>query len=240
MRPDATPAAPVQDGTIRVLLVDDHAVVRAGLRAMLASAPDIVIVGEESDGAGAIAAASRGQLDVIVMDLSMGAVGGLEATRAICALRDGPAVLVLTMYDDDEHLLAALDAGASGYLVKDAADRELLDAIRVLAHGRMYVQATAAGALASRRQRAASGSEDRRRLSLLSERERNVLRLMAEGHTCTAIGVRLAISAKTVDTYKHRIAEKLGLERRPDYVQFALRTGILKPAPSHAHAPRVR
>lgn len=233
VRPDESQVPPIRDDNIRVLLVDDHAVVRAGLRAILATAHDITIVGEEADGAGAVAAAARDPLDVIVMDLSMGPVSGLEAIRQIVARHGGPAILVLTMHDDEEHLRAALDAGASGYLVKNAADRALLDAIRTLALGRMYVQVTPAGMRAERRTRTAPGADDRRRFSYLSDCERDILRLVAEGYSGIVIGARLDISAKTVDTCKHRIAEKLGIETRPEYVQFALRVGMLKPAPNH-------
>ncbi|MGZ5228341.1 MAG: response regulator [Burkholderiales bacterium] len=213
---------------IRVILADDHAVVRAGLRAILGTARDITIVAEASNGLDAINAVLREPADVIVMDLSMGQLDGISATRQLLAAGSSVKVLVLTMHAEDEYLLSALDAGASGYLVKNAAERELVDAIRALAHGNMYVQATAVRVLAGRLQRNTPGAEDKRRLGLLSERELDVLRLVAEGHSGTVIGEQMQISSKTVDTYKQRINEKLGLAGRPAYVRFALRVGLLR------------
>ncbi|HEY5441291.1 MAG TPA: response regulator transcription factor [Gemmatimonadaceae bacterium] len=212
---------------IRIILADDHAVVRAGLRAILGTARDISVVAEASNGLEAIAAAAREPADVIVMDLSMGQLDGISATRQIVSAGSPAKVLVLTMHAEEEYLLAALDAGASGYLVKNAAARELVDAIRALAHGDMYVQPTAVRVLAGRVQQNTPGDEERRRLALLSDRERDVLRLVAEGHSGSMIGEKMQISAKTVDTYKQRINEKLGLAGRPAYVRFALRVGLL-------------
>ena len=212
---------------IRIILADDHAVVRAGLRAILGTARDISVVAEASNGLEAIAAAAREPADVIVMDLSMGQLDGISATRQIVSAGSPAKVLVLTMHAEEEYLLAALDAGASGYLVKNAAARELMDAIRALAHGDMYVQPTAVRVLAGRVQRNTPGDEERGRLALLSDRERDVLRLVAEGHSGSMIGEKMQISAKTVDTYKQRINEKLGLAGRPAYVRFALRVGLL-------------
>jgi DNA-binding NarL/FixJ family response regulator len=225
---------------IRVILADDHAVVRAGLRAMLSTAHDIRVVGEASNGTEAIAMVAREPADVIVMDLSMAHVDGISATRQIIATGSSAKVLVLTMHGEDEYLLAALDAGASGFLVKNAAERELVAAIRALAHGDMYVQPAAVRVLAGRAHRNAPGAEDKRRLALLSERELDVLRLVAEGYSGSVIGEQMHISSKTVDTYKQRINEKLGLAGRPDYVRFALRVGLLKSGATTggAHAQR--
>jgi two-component system, NarL family, response regulator NreC len=158
----------------------------------------------------------------------MAQVDGLSATRQIIASGSSAKVLVLTMHAEDEFLFAALDAGASGFLVKNAAERELVAAIRALAHGDMYVQPTAVRVLAARVQRNTPGAEDKHRLALLSERELDVLRLVAEGYSGAVIGGQMHISSKTVDTYKQRINEKLGLAGRPDYVRFALRVGLLK------------
>jgi DNA-binding NarL/FixJ family response regulator len=212
---------------IRVILADDHSVVRAGLHAMLGGFPDIEVVADAANGIEAVACVAQYTPDVVVMDLSMDQMDGLSATRAIVASESATRVLVLTMHAEEEYLLAALDAGASGYLVKSAAERELVDAIRALAHGDMYVQPSAARVLAGRLQHDAPGAEDRRRLALLSEREVGVLRLVAAGHTGPRIAGELAISTKTVDTYKQRINDKLGLTGRPAYVRFALRVGLL-------------
>jgi two-component system, NarL family, response regulator NreC len=215
------------DDRIRILLADDHAVVRAGLRAVLASAKDIEVVSEASSGREAIALAARVRPDVVLMDVTMDEPNGLAATPEVLAASPSTRVLILTMHGEDEYLTAALQAGASGYLVKSAAIRELVDAVRAVARGDIYVQPAAARVLARRLRDAENGAEDRTRLDKLSERERAVLRLVAEGYSAPDIAERLGISAKTVDTYRHRIGEKLGVTGRPDYVRFALRTGLL-------------
>jgi two-component system, NarL family, response regulator NreC len=212
---------------IRVVLADDHAVVRAGLRAIISTAKDIEVVAEATNGRDAVDVAARFDPDVIVMDLTMGQLDGIAATREIVAATSGARVLVLTMHAEEDFLLTALDAGASGYLVKSAAERELVDAIRALSHGDMYVQPTAARVLAGRVQRNNPGAQEQRLLASLSARELDVLRLVAEGYSGPLIGERMAISAKTVDTYKQRIGEKLGLAGRPAFVRFALRVGLL-------------
>ena len=214
---------------IRVLLADDHAVVRAGLRAVLSIAKDVEVVSEASNGREAIALAARVRPDVVVMDVSMGEPNGLAATPEVMTASPSSRVLILTMHGEDEYLAAALQAGASGYLVKSAATRELVDAVRAVARGDIYVQPAAARVLARRLRDAENGAEDRSRLDKLSDREREVLGLVAEGYSAPDIAAHLGISAKTVDTYRHRIGEKLGLSGRPEYVRFALRTGLLAP-----------
>ena len=143
------------DGIITVVLVDDHAVVRAGLKAVLGSAKDIKVIGEGSNGQDAISLAKRLDPDVIVMDLSMGEMDGGEATKELVANKTRGKILILTMHAEDSYLVPLLEAGASGYLVKSAADRELIDAVRAVAHGDVYMQPSAARALAQRIQRKA-------------------------------------------------------------------------------------
>ena len=217
----------MSDDRIRVILVDDHAVVRAGLRAVLGTAKDIAVVSEASNGREALALAERIKPDVIIMDLSMNDVDGLTATRELVAKGPTPRVLVLTMHSEEEYLIQALDAGATGFLEKSAADRELVDAVRAVAHGDVYVQPSAGRVLAKGRQRTDKASDERARYEKLTERERDVLRLVAEGYTAPEIGEKLFISPKTVDTYKQRIGEKLGLTHRAEYVQLALKLGLL-------------
>ena len=219
---------------IRVILADDRVVVRSGLRTILGIAKDIAVVGDASDGQQAVDLVERYKPDVVVMDLSMGKLDGIAATREIVARALPTRVLILTMHSEEEYLLSALDAGASGYLVKSAAERELVDAVRALAHGEMYVQPRAARVLSGRTKRNNPGAEDEARLALLTEREREVLRLIAEGYSAPDIGEQLAISAKTVDTYKQRITDKIGVAGRPEYVRFALRVGLL--TSTHANA----
>lgn len=215
--------------TIRVMLADDHQVVRTGLRAVLSSARDIVVVGEASCGLEAVALAERVRPDVIVMDLSLGDIDGLEATRRILAKDKHPRILVLTMHDEDEYLSEALKSGAVGYLVKSAAHQELVNAVRSVAYGDVFVRPAAAQVLARRMRTNTTMASDTARFERLTGREREVLRLVAQGYTAPDIGEQLAISPKTVDTYKQRISEKVGLSTRPEYVRFALRLGLLVP-----------
>lgn len=218
---------------IRVILADDHTVVRAGLKAVLGTARDIAVVGEASNGAEAVALAARVAADVVVMDLSMGSSDGIAATRELVAKGATPRVLVLTMHAEEEYLVQALEAGAAGYLVKSAADRELVDAVRAVAYGDVYVQPSAGRVLARGLKRSEEGADERSRYEKLTSRERDVLRLVAEGYSAPEIGERLFISPKTVDTYKQRINEKLGFGHRAEYVKFALKLGLLS-----THPPR--
>ena len=223
---------------IRVVLVDDHQIVRSGLKAVLSTAKDITVVGEGGSGKDALALAERLDPHVIVMDLSMPDMDGLTATRELQKVNatrvqrpDEPTsrrVLVLTMHTEDEHLVALLEAGAGGYLLKSVADRELVDAVRTVAAGDVYVQPTAARALARGLAKRDGSAEERTRFEKLTDREQVVLRMVAEGYTAPEIGEHLTISPKTVDTYKQRIGEKLGLTHRTDYVKFALKLGLLK------------
>jgi DNA-binding NarL/FixJ family response regulator len=217
----------MSEDQIRVVLADDHAIVRAGLKAILGAARDIAVVGEASNGRDAVALATRFRPHVVVMDLTMGEMDGIAATRLIVATENAPRVLVLTMHPEDEYLVPLLEAGASGYLVKSAADRDLVDAVRAVARGDLYVRPSAARVLARELKKKEEAASDRSRYEKLTERERDVLKMTAEGYSAPEIGEKLHISPKTVDTYKQRVNEKLGLAHRPDYVQFALRIGIL-------------
>lgn len=215
------------DDLIRIILADDHAVVRAGLKAVLGSAKDMLVVGEASTGPEAVEMAARLKPEVVVMDLSIGEVDGGEATKMLIEQGIPSRVLILTMHPEEDYLVPLLEAGAAGYLVKSAADRELVDAVRAVAKGDVYVRPTAARVLAKGLTKKDPHQVDRERFEKLTERERDVLRLTAQGYSAPEIGERLFISPKTVDTYKQRINEKLGLSHRADYVQFALRLGLL-------------
>ena len=214
--------------TIRVVLVDDHAILRTGLKAVLGAAPEIDVVGVAAGGHEAVALLEHTAADVVVMDLSMVDGDGLTATRTITAKSDAVRVLVLTMHAEEAYLEAVLEAGASGYLVKTSADRELVDAVRAVARGEVWVQPSAARVLAQGARKREEHASDRARYERLTERERAVMRLIAEGYTAPEIGEQLAISPKTVDTYKQRINDKLGLTHRADYVKLALKLGLLK------------
>jgi Response regulator containing a CheY-like receiver domain and an HTH DNA-binding domain len=212
---------------INVLLVDDHAIVRAGLKAVVGVARDIRVIGEAANGVEAVSAAERLKPHVVIMDLTMPGGDGVTATKALVALANPPKVLVLTMHTEEEYLLPALKAGASGYLVKSAADRDLVDAIRAVMRGEMYVQQNAGRVLARGFLAKDPASEERTRFDRLTDRERNVLVLVARGYSAPEIGERLSISPKTVDTYKQRVNEKLGVTHRAEYVRIAMRLGLL-------------
>jgi DNA-binding NarL/FixJ family response regulator len=212
---------------IKVVLVDDHAVVRAGVKAVLGSAKDIQVIGEASNGKDGVAMVERLNPDVVVMDLSMGEMDGISATKELTSKDTNAKILILTMHSEDAYLVKVLEAGATGYLVKSAADRELVDAVRAVAHGDVYMQPSATRALAKGIQRRSEHADERERYEKLTERERDVLRYVAGGFSAPEIGEKLFISPKTVDTYKQRINEKLGLAHRSDYVDFALKLGLL-------------
>jgi two-component system, NarL family, response regulator NreC len=215
---------------IRVILADDHAVVRAGLKAVLSTAKDIEVIGEAKNGTEAVALAERFKPDIVVMDLSMPDLDGTAATKQIVEKGIPSKVLVLTMHAEEDYLVPLMEAGAAGYLVKSAADRELVDAVRAIAHGDVYVRPAAARVLAKNLTKKDPEKVNRERFDKLTQREQDVLRLVAQGFSAPEIGERLYISPKTVDTYKQRIHEKLGLAHRSDYVQFALKLGLLAQA----------
>lgn len=211
----------------KILLVDDHAVLRAGLKSLLEAEDDLVVVGEAASGDEAVTAVQKLSPDVVVMDLSMPGSSGLEATRRIVAMEMGPRVLVLTMHSEEEHLVPVLEAGASGYLSKTGADDQLINALRVVARGEVYLPPSATTRLLREYKESAQG-DGTDRLGGLSLREQEVLALTAEGFSSREIGEKLFISPKTVDTYRARIMEKLGFTHRTELVRFALRVGLLK------------
>ena len=194
-------------------------------------APDIEVVGEASNGVEALAAIAQCAPHVVVMDLDMPAGDGATATREIAKLAHPPKVLILTMHTEEERLIPLLEGGASGFLSKDAAESEFIDAIHVIASGDVFVRPTAARLLAANARPHTHVrpplDEAREKLALLSKREQSVLRRVAEGYSGVEIARMLGITPKTVDTYKNRIGQKLGFTHRTDYVRFALRLGLL-------------
>lgn len=213
---------------IDVLLADDHTVLRAGIRALLEGDPaaGIRVVGEAGTGDEAVTLTQRLKPDVVVMDLSMPGSGGLEATRRIAALGLDTKVLVLTMHAEEEYLIPVLEAGASGYLNKTTADTRLIDAIGTVARGEVHLPPQATRLLLREYREQADPNTEA--LHKLSSREQEVLALTAEGFSSKEIGEKLFISPKTVDTYRSRIMEKLGLSHRSELVRFALKVGLLR------------
>ncbi len=211
---------------IRVVLADDHGIVRAGLRALLEAQSDMRVVGEAPDGPTAVDLTRREHPQVVVADLSMPG-GGLEAIRAITELGLPTRVLVLTVHAEERYLLPVLEAGGSGYVKKSSAHTDLLDAIRTVARGEVFLDPAATKTLLRGYLGRVRTGDELDLGELLSDREREVVRLTAEGHTAQQAGEILALSPKTVETYRHRAMQKLGLTNRAELVRYALRAGLL-------------
>lgn len=213
---------------LRILLADDHAVVRDGLKMLIDEQPDMEVVDEAGSGRTAWQKAKQLRPDVVVMDVSMPDLNGAQATKRLTQECPEVKVLVLTSYEDQSYVRQLLQAGASGYLLKRAASEELIRAIRVVAAGGTYLDRTLAGKVGGGNyinQQSVGGVPQR---GDLSERETEVLRLIALGHSNKEIGTRLDISVKTVDTYKTRLMEKLDLHSRADIVRYAMLRGWLE------------
>lgn len=208
---------------IHVLLVDDHAVFRSGLRRILASEPDIEVVGEAENGERAVFEAIANAPDVVVMDVLMPGKSGIEAIPTVLQAVPAAKVLVLSMQDDPRYVRQAFEAGASGYVLKEAADTEVIDAVRAVARGEQYVHPILGAKLVT------AEAADRRRAEAdpLSDREREVLRLLALGHTNQEIAATLYISVRTAETHRAHIMQKLGLSSRADLVRHALDNGLI-------------
>jgi len=224
---------------IRVMVVDDHDVVRAGLRTLLESEHGIEVVAEAADGDQAVEEALRVRPDVILMDITMPRTDGLQATRRLRSLCPDCMVLTLTVHEDKEYFMAMLAAGASGYITKQAAADELVAAIRAVAAGNVYLQPALARWLLEDYQRLAgqtvtlapgagiSKADDAIGLDILTARERQVLEMVAHGLNNEAIGARLTLSPKTIARHRERIMNKLNMHNRTELVKFAIRTGLI-------------
>jgi len=211
---------------IRVFITDDHIVVRSGIRLLIDNEADMSVVGEADNGADALNQIQNLKPDVILMDISLPDMNGVDVVRRLKQDPDAPwRVLMLTMHSESEYLRPALDAGADGYVVKSVADDELLDAIHVVYRGRSYLRSEAVSVLID--DSPAYAPED-----VLSVREIEVLKLIVHGYTNAETGQILHLSPKTVDTYRRRAMEKLQLETKADLVDYALKHGLLKPSRS--------
>lgn len=210
---------------IRVLIVDDHSVVAAALRAMLEAQPDMDVVGTVSDGLDAARVAGELKPDVVLMDVAMPGLNGIEATRRVHRLVPECRVVILSMHADTVHVQAAFKAGASGYILKRAAARDALAAIRAVRAGIRYLDPELAAELLGRW--GDTGADDP--LERLSVREREVLQLLAESHTASAIAAKFSLSPKTVETYRARLMEKLDIHDLAGLVRFAVRHGLIDP-----------
>lgn len=218
-------------GPIRVLLADDHAVLRQALRLLLEMHDEVEVVADVGDGRLAVEAAQRLVPDVVLMDLAMPGLNGVEATRQLTQRVRGVRVLILTGYADDERILDALRAGASGYVIKRSDINELLLAIQSVHRGNPYISASIAEGrsaieLLIQAQSSKAGAGER-----LTEREREILQLVAEGHSNQSIADRLVVSVKTVEAHKAHIMGKLGAQKPADLIRYALRKGIIDLGP---------
>jgi two-component system response regulator NreC len=210
---------------IRILLADDHTVLRSGLRALLAAQGDLEIAGEAADGGEALRLAQTIKPDVVVMDIAMPGVNGIDATARIRRELPSTRVLILSMHDDQGYLRQALRAGASGYVLKKAADTELLAAIRAAARGEVFLDPSLAKGLV---EDVVLPKAQEPEIHALSDREREVLQLLARGHTNQQVADRLCIGVKSVETYKARLMDKLSLKGRAELVRYALTHGLLR------------
>lgn len=208
---------------IKVMVVDDHTIVRDGICALLALVKDIEVIGEASNGGEALKMVKSLEPDVVLMDIAMPDMGGLEATRQICTEFPEIKVIALTQHDDKEFVFPIIEAGASGFISKIAASSELAAGIRSVFQGNSYLSPSVAKILIEDYQR--KGSRDP--YSQLTERERDVLRLAAEGHTTQEIADVLVISPKTVEGHKTGLMAKLGIHNRTELIKYALRKGII-------------
>jgi two-component system, NarL family, response regulator NreC len=210
--------------TIRMLVVDDHAVVRAGLRRVLDAETDIETVGEAPNAERAVFEALESKPDVVLMDVVMPGKSGIEGLPALLQAAPEVRVLMLSMQDDPEYVREAFEAGASGYVLKEAADTDVVDAVRAVAAGERYVHPALGARLV------AAESEERKRAASdpLSEREREVLRLLALGHTNQEIAGLLFISVRTAETHRAHVMQKLGLSSRAELVRYALDHGLVE------------
>ena len=211
----------MQPKKIRILLADDHSVVRQGFRLILESRGDLEVVGEAANGGTAVALAEQLQPDIVVMDVSMPELNGIEATRRIAGVAPRARVLALSMHKDSVYVREILRAGAKGYLLKDAVDNDLLTAIRAVARGEAYLSPAVSEAVLSDYRKHVSNPVD-----LLTSREREVLQLIAEGKTNKDIANGLNLSVYTVEAHRGRVMEKLNLHNTGELVRFAFRYGL--------------
>ena len=212
---------------MRILLADDHTLVRQGLRRILEEQPEWRVVAEAGNGLDAVSLAADLRPDIVILDIGMPKLNGLEAARQITKKAPEARVLILSMHADEVHITKAVEAGAAGYLVKDSADRELVNAVTATAEGKSYFSPAAAAVLLAeyRRTLAQRGVTDR--YELLSDREREVLQLMAEGRSTKAIAAELGVSPATIETHRAHVFEKLDLHSVAEAVLYAVRRGLI-------------
>ncbi|AEY93794.1 two-component system response regulator [Streptomyces corchorusii] len=226
--PTGTPPWRASRNTIRILLADDHALVRRGVRLILDQEPDLEVVAEAGDGAEAVELARTGDVDLAVLDIAMPRMTGLQAARELAVLKPGLRILMLTMHDNEQYFFQALKAGASGYVLKSVADRDLVAACRAAMRDEPFLYPGAVTALIRNYlDRARRGEEAPDQV--LTPREEEVLKLVAEGHSSKEIAELLFISVKTVQRHRANLLQKLGLRDRLELTRYAIRVGLIEP-----------
>jgi len=213
---------------IRVLVADDHAIVREGVRMILAKEPDIEVIGEAGDGQQALDLAATLRPQVVIMDISMPGMGGIEATQRLRAAQPDVQVLALTMHEDETYVFQLLRAGAAGYVLKRAAAQDLVQAVRAAARGEAFLYPSVARKVVEDYLKRVETGEERERYDGLTAREKEILTLIAQGLSNHQIAEQLYISIKTVQTHRAHILEKLGLHDRTELVRYAIRKGLIE------------
>ncbi|GHH28765.1 response regulator [Streptomyces lanatus] len=212
----------------RILLADDHALVRRGVRLILDAEPDLTVVAEAADGAEALAQARGDDIDLAILDIAMPRLTGLQAARELARVRPGLRTLMLTMYDNEQYFFEALKAGASGYVPKSVADRDLVEACRAALRDEPFIYPGAESTLIrTYLDRARNGG--RLPARPITEREEEILKLVAEGHSSKEIAQLLVISVKTVERHRANLLQKLGLRDRLELTRYAIRVGLIEP-----------
>ncbi len=212
----------------RILLADDHALVRSGLRMILDNEPDLRVIAEAANGFDAVTALADDRIDLVILDIAMPRMTGIQAAREIHRTRPGVRILMLSMYDNEQYFFESLKAGASGYVLKSVADRDLIEACRATMRGESFLYPGAVTALVrDYLQLARQGATLPE--TILTPREEEVLKLIAEGNSARDIAATLMISVKTVDRHRANILQKLGLRDRLDLTRYAIRAGLIEP-----------
>jgi DNA-binding NarL/FixJ family response regulator len=212
---------------IRVIVADDHAIIREGLRVMLGNQPDMEVMGVAANGREVLHLVDEHKPDVAVMDISMPELNGIEAIQQMLPRHPHMQVVVLSIHGTKPYVYRALKAGAKGYLLKETAGLEVVDAIRAVYHGQRYLSQSIADLLTNASFRNLEGSIEISPLEALSSREREILQLVAEGKTSQEIAERLSLSSKTVDTYRSRLMHKIGVEDMASLIKFAIQSGVI-------------
>ncbi|MFE2094465.1 response regulator [Streptomyces sp. NPDC059460] len=212
----------------RILLADDHALVRRGVRLILDAEPDLCVVAEASDGAEAVAVAREVPVDLAILDIAMPRLTGLQAARELSRAHPDLRILILTMYDNDQYFFEALRVGASGYVLKSVADRDLIDACRAAMRNEPFLYPGVETTLI-RKYLDRAGQGRTLPEKAITDREEEILKLVAEGHTSKEIGDLLVISAKTVERHRANLLQKLGLRDRVELTRYAIRAGLIEP-----------